>query len=61
MAKTYGGGFVKIEAKIGKTSWQTALFPYKREDTYLIFIKKQIRQKEGVFEGEFVDIKIKLV
>lgn len=61
VAKTYGSGFIKIEAVIGKTSWQTALFPYKKEDCYLISIKQNIRKKEEVFEGDEVKIKIKLI
>lgn len=59
--KSYGGGFVRVLAKIGKTSWETSLFPYKRELTYLLAIKKSVREKEDVFAGEVVDVKIKFI
>ena len=59
--KTYGGGFIKVEAKIGKTTWPTSLFPYKREETYLVCIKKKIREKEDVFAGEKVDVSLKFL
>lgn len=58
---THARGFVKIKATLGKTSWETSLFPYKREDTYLLAIKKAIRQKESVFDGDFIKVKIELV
>ena len=60
-AKTYGGGFVRIEAKIGKTKWETSLFPYKREETYLICIKKQVREKEDIFAGETVKVSLRFI
>ncbi|MDQ5952836.1 MAG: hypothetical protein QG551_64 [Patescibacteria group bacterium] len=61
VAKPYGSGFVKIEASLGKTSWQTALFPHTKENSYLISIKQNVRKKEDVFEGDEVKIKIKLI
>jgi len=59
--KNHAKGFVKIEARLGKSTWQTSLFPYTKEKTYLICIKKIIREKEGVFEGDKISLKIKLI
>lgn len=59
--KRYGSGFVKIEASVGQTSWQTALFPYKKEDCFLISIKKSVRKKEGIEAGDMVTVKFKLL
>lgn len=56
----YGSGFVRIRATLGKTSWDTALFPHKKEDAYLISVKKDIRKKEGITEGDLVEIKFRL-
>lgn len=61
VSKKHGGGFVKIKALIGKTYWHTSLFPYSRENTYLICIKKSIREKEGIFAGEEIKISFWLV
>mgnify|MGYP001274225394 CR=1 FL=1 len=61
LGKPYGGGFVKIKAKLGKTSWETALFPYKKEDVYLLSIKATVRKKESVFDGDEVKIKIEIL
>ena len=57
----YGAGFVKVLAKIGKTEWQTALFPHKKEDCYLISIKQSVRKKEGILDGDNVTIKLQLI
>ena len=57
----YGSGFIKIHATIGNTSWTTALFPYKKEDVYLISIKASVRKKEGIDEGDVVKIRFELL
>ncbi len=54
----YGSGFVGITATLGKTTWDTALFPHTKEGVYLLSIKASVRKKEQVFEGDLVKIKI---
>ncbi len=53
----YGSGFVAIRATVGKTSWDTALFPHTKENTYLLSIKAVVRKKEEIFDGDTVNIK----
>ena len=57
----YTRGFVKIIARIGKTSWSTSLFPHKESDAYLLAIKKSVREKEGIREGEIIKVSFSLV
>lgn len=57
-AKTYGSGFVKIKAKIGGTSWNTALFPHTQSKGYLLAIKNSIRKKEGILEGDTISVQV---
>lgn len=59
--KAYPKGFVKINAKIGKTIWDTSLFPHKLSVSYLLSIKASVRKKEGIFEGDEtkIDFRIK--
>lgn len=57
----YGSGFIKIKATLGKTSWDTALFPYKKENVFLISIKSSVRKKEIVEIGDILKIKFELV
>ncbi len=58
--KVFTKGFVKIRVEIGKSAWDTSLFPHK-ESGYLLCINKKIRSKEGIFEGDEVSIKIKVL
>lgn len=51
-------GMVKIIATIGKTSWDTALFPHSKTKSFIMPIKQPIRKRESVFAGEEVKIKI---
>lgn len=52
-----GFGSIKVKVKIGKTIFGTSIFPNKRDQTYLLPIKKEVRKKEAIQEGE----KIKFV
>lgn len=52
----YKKGFVYITAKTGKTSWDTALFPHKISDSYLLSVKASVRKKEDIWEGDVVKI-----
>lgn len=53
--KKAGFHFVKVRAAIGKTSWNTTLFPTK-DGPYLIAIKADVRHKEGIAEGDSVKV-----
>lgn len=53
--KKVGFQFVRVKATIGKTSWNTTLFPTK-EGPYLIAIKADVRAKEAIDDGEMVVI-----
>lgn len=60
----YGKGMIKISQEVGKSKWNTALFPYKNpkgEFGYLVAIKNQIRKKENIFDGDNVKINFKLI
>lgn len=50
-----GWGSVPVTVKIGKTSWDTSIFPMKR-DNYFIPIKKAVRKKEDIFEGDEITV-----
>lgn len=52
----YGSGFIGISAKVGKTKWDTALFPYTKEGIYLLSIKGIVRKKESVLEGDVINV-----
>ena len=58
--KVFTKVFVKIRAEIGGSAWDTSLFPHK-ESGYLLCVNKKVRSKEGIFEGDDVNIKVKIL
>jgi hypothetical protein len=54
-------GMIPIEAQIGDTTWKTSLFPHKMSKGYILCLKKDIRKKEAIFEGNKVKISIKVL
>lgn len=56
--KSYGAGFVKVEVKLGTSVWTTALFPHKDSEGYLLSIKKKVRKKEEIWEGDIIKLSI---
>ncbi len=56
-----GWGSVRVEAKIGKTIWQTSLFPDGKSGTYLLPVKAAVRNAEGIFPEDLVKLRITLL
>lgn len=56
-----GWGSVRVRVFIGGSTWNTSVFPDSKSDTYLLPIKKSVRMKEELEEGDTVSITVKLV
>lgn len=56
-----GFGSVKVSVEIGASLWQTSVFPSKADRTYVMFIKKAIREQEGITLGDKVTVKLDVV
>jgi hypothetical protein len=55
---TYGWGVIPVHVRIGKTEWQTSLFP--KDGRYLVPIKASIRKAEELAEGDDVTIRLEV-
>ena len=53
---TYGWGMIPVRAHIGKTEWQTSLFP--KDGLYIVPIKTSVREAEHLAEGDTVTIQL---
>jgi hypothetical protein len=53
---TYGWGVIPVKAQIGKTSWQTSLFP--KDGLYLVPVKARVRQAEAIELGDQVSVSL---
>lgn len=59
--KRRGFGSLKVEAKIGKTEWNTSIFPSNSHNSYLMPIKKSVRIAENIGGGEPVQINLRVL
>lgn len=53
---TYGWGVIPVTARIGKTAWQTSLFP--REGAYWVPVKAWVRKAEAIDLGDDVAVQL---
>lgn len=59
--KKAGFGSVPVIVTVGKTKWETSIFPDKRTDTYLLPLKIEVRKREAIVVGEEVSLSIEIV
>jgi hypothetical protein len=55
---TCGWGVIPVHVRIGKTEWQTSLFP--KDGRYIVPIKASVRQVENLEEGDKVTIRLEV-
>ena len=55
---TYGWGVIPVHVRIGKTEWQTSLFP--KDGRYLVPIKASVREAENLDEGDKVTVRLEV-
>ena len=55
---SYGWGVIPVHVRIGKTGFQTSLFP--KDDRYLVPIKSTVRQAESLQEGDTVTVRLEV-
>jgi hypothetical protein len=58
LGRTGGFGSIKVRARIGKTEWQTSLFPHKDSGGFIMLLKAEVRRLEGIEAGKRVKIRL---
>ena len=53
---TYGWGMIPVTGKIGRTVFETSLFP--KDGRYVVPIKDIVRNGEGLAEGDIVTVEL---
>lgn len=51
-----GFGSVRVQVALGGSRWRTSVFPQSKEGTYLLPVKRAVRDAEGVEVGDLVMI-----
>lgn len=54
-----GFGSLRVTATVGKTSWNTSIFPSK-EGYYLLAIKAEVRKQENIQEDDEIMLTLEL-
>ena len=47
-----GFGSVRVEVRVGGSTWRTSVFPDARRKTFVLPVKKAVRRKEDVEAGD---------
>ena len=50
----------RVEARIGRVSWRTSVFPMK-SGAYFLPVKKEVRSKAGIAAGDEVTVELELL
>lgn len=58
--KKRGFGSLRVEVRIGKSKWDTSIFPDKRSDTYLLPLKARVRKDEDIMHDDEIEFQIKI-
>jgi hypothetical protein len=56
--KKRGWGSIPVCVTVGKTTWETSIFQDKKLQTYLLPMKSEVRKKEGMMDGDQVDLRL---
>ena len=55
-AVSYGWGMIPVKAEIGRTRWNTSLFP--KDGSYVVPLKAAVRKAEELAVGDVVKVKL---
>lgn len=61
MDNRVGWGSVRVAATIGKTAFDTSIFPDKASGSYVLPLKAAVRKAENLKSGDQVEISISLI
>lgn len=55
-----GWGSLRVAATVGKTTWETSIFPDKKSGSYVLPLKAQVRKAEGIKDTDSVVCSLKI-
>lgn len=56
-----GFGAVRVRARIGGSEWTTSIFPDSKSGSYVLPLKKSVRDAEDIVEGGPVIVRIEVL
>ena len=55
-----GFGSVRVSVVLGESRWQTSLFPDAKTGSYVLPVKKQVRQANDLLPGDRVTVTVEV-
>ncbi|PZF81315.1 DUF1905 domain-containing protein [Jiangella anatolica] len=56
-----GFGSLRVDVRLGGSSWSTSIFPDASSGCYVLPVKKAVRVAEGVDDGDAVTVELTLL
>lgn len=56
-----GFGSVKVHVRLGATRWTTSIFPSRERESYILPLKRAVRDAEVCAAGDHVEVTLTLV
>ncbi len=56
-----GFGSLKVHVRVGETDWDTSIFPDSKAGTFVLPIKRQVRDREGIEPGDVVEVRLTVI
>ena len=56
-----GWGSIRVRLRVGKTQWDTSLFPDRKSKSYLFAIKAAVRKAEDIGAGDTITVKVHIL
>jgi len=53
-----GWGSIRVRLRVGKTQWDTSLFPDRKSKTYMFAIKASVRKAEDIASGDRITVQV---
>ena len=56
-----GWGSHRVTVTVGKTSWNTSIFPDKKAGSYVLPLKADVRKKENIKKGDTINFDLEMI
>jgi hypothetical protein len=56
-----GAGSIEVSVAIGATSWSTSIFPDAKAGSFVLPIKRTVREREQIVAGDTVTVSLNVV
>ena len=54
-------GSVQVRVQIGETEWDTSLFPDKSVESYVLPVKRSVRESEQLASGDVAEVMVRVI